>query len=360
MSSTPDSMDRFQWRNTPLYLKGGKSGYSGPMLFEMEDKWPEFVDKVDELDIAYEKLPILPEATPAFLGSRHFLYINEMKFRELFSDLFRDVANKENRLIRCFVDNDGGIENQALICKVVESRLMKSGQAMYVIEAEEQVRIEKLIQKPTSSYLLGYLSKVKKGPGEIDGNESICMEIFTNLKIYLRLARVHSKMVAELMKIEPPDSKMLCLSPAVLKYKPYPADITETAEDTLDRQARFASSIANLVQSTPSRMQNIFEADVHSQLQSLREMIDIASSQIKNELGQVDKYKAENEQTIRDVLEKSCSDTDEFEDLLPPLSYQELTLEGVQVEGDEELIEERVGDDLIDGEDDFDNGNVMQ
>jgi len=271
--------------------------------------------------------------------------------------MFRDEGNKENRLIRCYVANDGGIENQALVCKVVESRLMKSGQAMYVIEAVEQVKIEKLIQKPTSSYLIGYSSKVQKGLGEIDGNESICMEIFTNLKIYLRLARVHSKMVAELMKIEPPDSKMLCLSPAVLKYKPYTGDI-ETTEKTLDRQARFASAIANLVQSTPSRMQNIFEADVHSQLQSLREMIDIASSQIKNELSQVDKYKAENEQAIRDVLEKSCSEADQYEDLLPPPSYQELTLKDVQVEGDEELIEERIGDDLIDGEDEFDN--VMQ
>ena len=140
------SLEGFRWRNTQLFLKF-PSIFKGTFLFE-NDKYPpvelydpEFkppkVEMMDDglplIDVdnditesmqSYEFLPLLPESTVAFPGSKHFLFINEMKFRELFSDM-----NKRNdqRLVRCFVREDGGVEPEACICRVKESKPLISG-----------------------------------------------------------------------------------------------------------------------------------------------------------------------------------------------------------------------------------------
>ena len=71
-----------------------------------------------------------------------------MKFRELFSELKR---KNDNRLTGVMLI-DKGVELVALLCNIIESRMLKSGMSMYVIEAEKKIRIDKLIQRPNSSY----------------------------------------------------------------------------------------------------------------------------------------------------------------------------------------------------------------
>jgi hypothetical protein len=106
-----------------------------------------------------------------------------------------------HRLARVFVREDGGIEREAIICKCVESKSLVSGEAMYIIEAQDRIRIDKLIQKPGASFLNAYC--VKKAT-EIDvvnreRNEILCLDLFAKLKIYLRLERAHRKMLETLM-----------------------------------------------------------------------------------------------------------------------------------------------------------------
>jgi hypothetical protein len=109
-----------------LYLKDKRMDGQAPpqgLLFDLEDKYPGLV----ATDPSYEHLeilPLLPESAPAFPGSRHFLYINEMKFREMFSEMFK---SKDKRMIRCFIDGDGAIEPVAVICRIVEHKVRVCG-----------------------------------------------------------------------------------------------------------------------------------------------------------------------------------------------------------------------------------------
>ena len=49
---------------------------------------------------------------------------SKMKFRELFADMYK---RKDHRLVRCFVREDGGVEPEACICRVKESKPLLSG-----------------------------------------------------------------------------------------------------------------------------------------------------------------------------------------------------------------------------------------
>jgi hypothetical protein len=49
---------------------------------------------------------MLPEARPSYPGHRQLVFSNEMKFRELMSDCQSIYSNE---LIRCYVDQSGGM-----------------------------------------------------------------------------------------------------------------------------------------------------------------------------------------------------------------------------------------------------------
>ena len=355
----------FQWRDTTLFLKNNNEAFKGPMLFEQPNKFPEFVEEDDILKYSadHETLPILPEGTVAFPGSRHFLFINEMKFRELFSEIQRE---NDQRVIRCYVDRDGGIEPVALLCNIIESRMLKSGMSMYVIEAESRIRIDKLIQKPNASYLTGYVKREDEvSIDDVMGIEELCVEIYNNLKAYLRLAKLHSDMISTIMQVDSKDAQNLCLSSAIVRYRPDTtgkAILNEIDEESRMRQERFTCAVANLIQSTPSRMQRILEESTLCRLRSLAEMLNIASGQMKRELTMVETYKERNEKSIEEVLQKSFAPEDDSADLMPPQGYRELSLSQIALEDGEML------DDLIEGEtlqkpeadDPWDATNVMQ
>ena len=355
----------FQWRDTTLFLKDNKEAFKGPVLFDQPEKYPAFVDADSELESSadHETLPILPEGTVAFPGSRHFLFINEMKFRELFSELKR---KDDNRLIRCYVDREGGVEPVALLCNIIESRMLKSGMSMYVIEAEKRIRIDKLIQRPKSSYLMGYV----KGTDEVEeedviANEELCVEIYSNLKAYLRLAKIHSDMISKIMKVDNKETQNMCLSAAIVRYRPDTtgnAIVQETDSESSVRQARFTCAVANLIQSTPASMQKILEEPTFLRLKSLSEMLGLASGQMKRELTMVESYKEENEAHIQDVLRRSFSPEDDSMDLMPPEGYQELSLSQIQLE-DGEMLDDLVQSELLqDGEadDPWESNNLLQ
>ena len=106
------AFEPFRWRNTQLYLKlpsvptdlellerdiwPKQEEYDPQLLpksykghkkkstevnrgYERDDNDDD--DKEEGEETHYEFLPVLPEACPTTPGSRHFLFINEMKFR---------------------------------------------------------------------------------------------------------------------------------------------------------------------------------------------------------------------------------------------------------------------------------------
>ena len=157
--------------------------------------------------------------------------------------------------------------------------------SMYVIEAEKKIRIDKLIQRPNSSYLTGYVKEVDElKKDDVIANEELCVEIYGNLKAYLRLARVHSDMISKIMNMDDEKAQGLCLSAAIVKYRPDTtgkAIVKETDTESRIRQSHFTCAVANLIQSTPASMQKILEEPTHSRLESLSEMLALASSQMK-------------------------------------------------------------------------------
>ena len=101
---------------------------------------------------------------------------------------------------------------------------------MYIIQAEDRVRVDKLIQEPGRSYLMGYCMK-KEDPIDIenvDRNEKLCLDLFEKLKVYIRLERVHREMLSALMQsIGTPDELeglnerlAVCISKAVMDTSP--------------------------------------------------------------------------------------------------------------------------------------------
>lgn len=345
----------FSWRDSKLFLRSGSETDFKGVLFDIPEKWPSFVDEDPDLIDSNEHftLPMLPEGTVAFPGSRHFLFINEMKFREMFSEM---AKGNDNRLCRCFVNRDGGVEPVALMCDILESRLLKSGMSMYVIQATKKVRIDKLIQRPNSSYLTGYIRDVdvkdEDWKAEILSNESSCVEIYNNLKVYLRLTKIHAKMISTLMKIDDKETSNLCLSPAIVRSRPDTTgklNLGESEEDMHERQETFTCAVANLIQSTPSSMQKILEETTNARLSSLKKLIDMASGQMKNELLMVDSYKDENKEKIQEVMTKSFSPTDTADDLMPPEGFAELSLSQIQLD-DGELLDDLVESELLGNE----------
>jgi hypothetical protein len=360
------SQQPFAWRDSTLFLRNQDDAFKGKvLLFDVPEKYPAFIEQDPVLSASddHYPLPILPEGTVAFAGSRHFLFINEMKFREMFSDI---ALSGDNRLCRCFVNRDGSVEPAALMCKVLETRNLKSGMSMYVIQATKEVTINKLIQKPNASYLTGYVSDTQLKSGnwedELLTNESLCVEIFRNLRAYLRLARLHASMVAELMKIDNSgESQNLCLSPAILASCPSSetagvgsgADDEhehehESNEQQFERHERFANAVASLIQSSPIAMQAILEESLGERLGSLDRLVSMASGRMKSELLMVDSCKDQNQVEIEKVLRASFSNTDDYSDLHPPAAFAELSLSQIQLD-DGELLDDLVAPELLEG-----------
>ena len=239
---------------------------------------------------------------------------------------------------------------------------------MYVIQAEDRVEIKKVIQRPTNGYLTGYISRgdgADKDPANNEENEILCQTIYTNLKIYLRLARIHSSTLAEMMGIDSNDLKLLCLSPSIVLNKPG-VERSELPDRIAERHSQFTNSIANLIQSSPSSMQVILEGTVNYRLTTLCTMIETASIQIKRELTSADKYKQSSEAKIQEVLQQSIDENDDDSDLHPPPSWAELSLSQVKLEedSDDEVVEESsevLGSfqDVVDEDDEW-GDNVMQ
>ena len=142
-------------------------------------------------------------------------------------------------------------------------------ECMYIIEAEQRVRIDKLIQEPGRSFLKAYCLQ-KGNPidvDDVDKNEELSAGLFEKLKAYIRLERVHREMLSNLMQsigtpeeLEGLESQLaVYISKDIVDNSPTPKEPrVETVEEKASRQVAFCDAVASLM-SHPQTMQEIFE-----------------------------------------------------------------------------------------------------
>ena len=345
-------MSTFQWRGKTLHLKYPQI-FKGTFLFE-NDKFPARVPVDEQFNAPqYTLLPILPEALPAFPGARLFLFINEMKFRELFSDMYR---KKDLRIVRCTVTDDGAIEPRAIICQVEENRNLVTGEAMYIVKADRRVRIEKVIQRPGSSYLLGYV--VDDEPNYDAVSTEVCYSLFDKLKYFLRLCRLYKSILSRSYMTSPDDLnsataavEKIYLSREILRTQP--SSWLETPPETLAScQDEFISAVTNflfypssvfeifeggspkLITCSLERLQSAFESPMAVRTQIILELLEAAIEKQRWLIETSPVEKSEIEYSIRKILLSGMGEgeyRDQAADLKPPDSWEEMSLSQVQI-----------------------------
>ena len=240
---------------------------------------------------------------------------------------------------------------------------------MYIIEAVERVRIDKLVQCPGSSFLSAYClpkPRILQTQGNyLERNEELCRELFNKLKVYLRLEQVHRKMLAALMrKIGTPEELdgldeqiHISMSPAVAETRPS-SRAEETAQEMAERHELFFNAVATLmsfpatitevfmgsklVQFSPYAMQALYEKEsLEERLLDLITMLNHAAERKQTSILMGPGADSQKEALIAEVNIKGMGVgeyADYGEDLLPPSWFKPLSLADINV-GEEKLNE---------------------
>lgn len=180
-------------------LTNGKSYLFAPTPMLSQSEEPINGDPMNAKDLNTRtsrlmEIPLMPFEAPLFPGSREFLFIYEMRFRSLMQ------GAQANKLIgRCFISEDDQIGSIGTLCKIVENRKLESGKGFYVIEGYRRFRIVNIKQRVP--YIIAVVDldwEDEKTNGEDIGSVvNLWNSIYTNLKIYLRVARIHLDMMRE-------------------------------------------------------------------------------------------------------------------------------------------------------------------
>ena len=237
----------FTWRGNVLKLKRDLfiTGQEAPLKVDTKVTYLE--DDVHVLGTYGIERPLLPVEKPAFPGHKQVVFANEMKFRELMIDTQSVYSNE---FIRCYVDESGGVERVGLLCRVIESKSFNNGEAVYMIEMLSTIQIDGMTVKPGRSYL----SSTKTQPLEeelvaevtINENENLCLNIFTQHKIFFRLAKLLVSYEANKSGDKNLDTSYLNLTPVTISNRPGQDDFeTSSPRVKNERHRDFSYSIAN-------------------------------------------------------------------------------------------------------------------
>lgn len=328
---------KFQWRGVTLFLDPatGVAKATEGLPFKM----PE-VEPTPE-----NSLPLIPDDTPVFPGSRQFLFLNEMKFRELICD---SVNLFDGKMVRCLVDDRTGlIHPEGVACRILEKKSLKSGEIMCVIEAYTRMRVESTHRKETSSYLTAIVSPSPEPtvPDEalselVRCNEEASIKLYSVLKAYLRLVALRIKNTYKETDAEYGQEKYLCLSPQIHQHRPpNPADrfggaVAETLQEKHIRQREFSYAVGNLIKSSSYMMQRLVEGDTGGRLGGLLQVINAANNVMRSGV------KGITSEDVDEQLLLSADPADLAIDLLPPSDYKELSLDMIQMMDDFEVDED--------------------
>lgn len=179
-------------------MRDGKAYLFSPTPLSNGNDQPINGDPMNAKDLSKKsrlmEIPLMPFEAPLFPGSREFLFIYEMRFRSLMQ------GAQVNKLIgRCFISEDDQIGSIGTLCKIVENRKLESGKGFYVIEGYRRFRIVNIKQR--IPYIVAVVDldweDEKVLVEDIDAVVNLWNSIYYNLKVYLRVARLHLDMMRE-------------------------------------------------------------------------------------------------------------------------------------------------------------------
>ena len=183
---------------------------------------------------------------------------------------------------------------------------------MYIIEAEQKVRIDKLVQEPGRSFLMAYCLQQGNPIDDLDNidkNEKLSQDLFNKLKVYMRLERVHREMLSNLMQsigtpeeLEGIENQQVYISESIVSTSPIPkkSRVQETNEEKALRHVAFCDAVATLMshpqtmqelfegcklfQFAPETMQTIFESSIEERMKKLSTLLDAAAERKKQSI----------------------------------------------------------------------------
>lgn len=261
----------FTWRGNILRLKGISVTNAKEAPFKMPSAEPLDYYKEDIVDVGTSgKYPLLPEAKPAYPGNRQLVFSNEMKFRELMSDCMSIYSNE---LVRCYVDETGSIERAGLLCRIVDSRLLKSGQAMYIIEGMELIQVDGIVVKPGKSYLSSTSTRSMEEEftdEEIAANEELSNTLYLETKKYVRFLRFFLSQEFTKAGKGLESLRDLCLTPYMISNRPGQLDYASISQDEKrDRHKKFSYACGNLIKGSHEDTQNLLVSSTSVRLAAL-------------------------------------------------------------------------------------------
>lgn len=316
----------------------------GPVApFKMDS--PGFISELKNDENSSEQYPLLPEAKPQYPGHRQLVFSNEMKFRELMSDSQKMYSNK---FIRCYVDQTGGIERVGLLCRIVEGKSMKNGQAAYIIESIEKINVEDMIIKEGKSYL----SSTKVQPvkddylsaDEVDVNERLSTSIFNEHIMFLRLTRMMTSytMGRDVSKAELDNfhAASVCMTPRMIQNRPGQDDFSsKSLPENTERHNSYSYAMGNLLNLLPpNEIHALLICSTFLRLTALESLIKYIVVELKNQVIAMAE-ETKNLETIKTMLQlEKVKNDSAFSDLTPPINWKDLSLEDIGFD-DEEAFE---------------------
>eukprot|EP01038_Epipyxis_sp_PR26KG_P005428 gene5428-7518_t len=326
-------------------------GYNGGVEY-----YDELINYSKDPSKSYTEVALMPFSTPFFASAKEFMYIYEMRFREL----MYDVEKEENILGRCFV-LDGKIGSIGSLCKVVESKRLEDGRGFFVISAYDRCKIVHIIQ--SSPYLRAiveldyhdikplYLYRNNQtiatdNPNDDINNEyklaiqeariceELCHDVLILLKIYLRIA----KLELSLSIIQDPKNihhlEQIILPPAVLQNRPQ-IDTEQTLQEQYQRFEAFSLACANLISTEPEIMQQLQQTrSTIFRLNGLKRILNEAVDELSALLMADGILK---ESSLKQIKEQSNGWYDDISDLKPSMNYDGVTIRSALTE---ELIQD--------------------
>lgn len=188
-----------------------------------------------------KQYPLLPDSKCMLPGQHQSVFCNEMKFRELMYDCNTFFSTE---LIRCYVDESGGIERTGVLCRITEFETLKDGQALYNIVGMRKILIEEMTVKPGKSYLLSSKSSTDIPIEELTDedilqNELLAIDTFKFLKKILRLSKLKFTALNETEKAD-----LIYLTTGVINHRPAQDDYSSlTPLQRTERHYHFSNAI---------------------------------------------------------------------------------------------------------------------
>lgn len=268
------------------------------------------------------ELPLMPCTTPLFPLSKEMLHIYEMKYRSLMNDAQNSANN--GSLGRCYVSSTGNIGSIGSLCSIIEKKVLNDGQAFYIIQSITRFKIIEILQ--SEPYLLAKVEfdyeDTMPSIAEFELNEVLCVEIYTYLKIHLRLAKLQC--------VEDETKLLIEISPSIRDSRPTVSSSGSIGCNDGDidvgvvhRHTTFSHACCSLLSTEPCIMQQLLQSDSTTyRLHGIKRILEEAISELTSLLLDDGMITSDELQSIREFAL-----TNEDSDLLPDEDNDGISIE---------------------------------